>query len=65
MTPDQVVNFNEHIFINLSKMDNEVMKEGNIKLTVLNKGFFKGDVVGEIQLSLSKVYHMKDHVMKH
>lgn len=60
-----VVNFNEHIFLELKKMDNEVMQEGVLKLTVLNKGYWKGDVIGEISIALSKVYNKENHVMKH
>lgn len=46
ITPDVKVNFNEHIFIDLKKMDNEVVEEANMVITVLNKGFFKGDIIG-------------------
>lgn len=65
ITPDVKVNFNEHIFIDLKKMDNEQVEEANIEITVLNKGFFKGDVIGKIELSMSKIYHMQNHVMMH
>ena len=46
-------------------MDNEHVEEANMVITVLNKGFFKGDIIGQISLSMSKIYHMKNHVMKH
>jgi hypothetical protein len=46
ITVDAKVNFNEHIFIDLKKVDNEVVEEANIVITVLNKGFFKGDIIG-------------------
>jgi hypothetical protein len=41
------------------------LQEAKIGLSVLNKGFFKGDVIGSFEMSLSKVYNMKDHVMMH
>lgn len=59
VTPDTKVNFNEHLFIDLKKVDDEVVEEANIIITVLNKGFFKGDIIGQIQLGLSKIYGMK------
>ena len=59
------MNFNEHIFIELKKIEDEQATEAKIKFTVLNKGFFKGDVIGEIELSLSKIYDYKNHVMLH
>jgi hypothetical protein len=31
----------------------------------LNKGFFKGDVIGSFEISLSMVYNMENHVMMH
>ena len=46
VTPDTKVNFNEHLFIDLKKMDDEVVEEANIVITVYNKGFFKGDIIG-------------------
>lgn len=65
ITPDASVNFNEHMFIELKKIEDEQATEAKLKFTVLNKGFFKGDVIGEIELSLSKIYNFKDHVMMH
>lgn len=46
-------------------MDNEQVEEANIDITVLNKGFFKGDIIGKIQLSMSEIYNMQNHVMMH
>lgn len=65
ITPDASVNFNEHIFLELKKIEDEAASEAKLKFSVLNKGFFKGDVVGEIELSLSKIYDHKNHVMMH
>ena len=31
----------------------------------MNKGFFKGDVIGLFEMSLSQVYNMKEHVLMH
>ena len=65
ITVDTKVNFNEHIFIDLKKMDKEQVEEANIVLTMQNKGFFKGDIIGQISMSMSKIYHKKNHVMMH
>ena len=46
VTIDTKVNFNEHIFMDLKKMDNEEVEEATMMITVLNKGFFKGDIIG-------------------
>ena len=46
-------------------MDDEEVEEANIVLTMQNKGFFKGDIIGQISMSMSKIYHMKNHVMMH
>lgn len=65
ITPSSIAKLDQHIFIELKKMDNEEMENGVIKFTILNKGFFKGDCIGEIELSIQKVYNKKNHTMMH
>jgi hypothetical protein len=39
------------------------IENAKIVLAVENKGFFKGDLIGQYELSVNKIYNMKDHVM--
>jgi hypothetical protein len=39
------------------------LNDAKIELSAINKGFFKGDVVGSYIMTLSKVYNKNNHVM--
>ena len=56
---------NEHLFIQKKKVDNEEVEEAVVEIAIHNKGFFKGDLIGNIEISLSKIFNMKNHVMLH
>ena len=39
------------------------MEGALITFYVENKGFFKGECIGQFSIALSKVYNMKNHVL--
>ena len=41
-----VLNFNEHLFLEEKKLEKDDATNALVKIAVLNKGFFKGDVIG-------------------
>jgi hypothetical protein len=43
---DATVTYDEHMFMNFSDMKREKMEEANIVISVENRGFFKGDLIG-------------------
>ena len=43
----------------------EKLEEAMIDIYVHHHGFFKGDVIGLMDLTMSKVYNMKDHTCMH
>ena len=57
--------FDEHLFLNFNSLTKEQVREAKINICVINKGFFKGDVIGSFELSMSKIYSEKNHLMEH
>lgn len=62
---DATVRFDEHMFLEFKDLSKEQLEEATIKFQVMNKGFFKGDVIGTNEIPLTKVYNMKDHCLLH
>ena len=46
-------------------VDKKEAEDSKIKLKLLDKGFFKDDLIGEFEFDLSFIYFMKNHVMLH
>ena len=61
ITKDAKVEFDEHLYIELKNQTKEQMETGNITFTAMNKGFFKGEVIGSFGMSVSKIYGMDKH----
>ena len=59
------VTFEEHLFMELKNVSKEDIGNSNILLSVVNKGFFKGDDIGQFEMAVTKIYNMKNHVMEH
>ena len=57
--------YNEHLFFELENMSNQVISDAVIEFKVLNKGYFKREIIGNFKLGVQKIYNMADHVMKH
>ena len=62
---DATVRFNEHMFLEFKDLSKEQLEEATIKFQVVNKGFFRGDVIGTNEIPLTKVYNMKNHCLLH
>jgi len=41
------------------------MESGKIEIKLLDKGFFKDELIGYYEFDLSYIYLMKDHAMLH
>lgn len=65
ITADSTVTFNEHLFLDLKKIEKEDAEDAVLQISIHNKGFFKGDLIGSIDISLSKIYGNENHVMLH
>lgn len=65
ITKNDNVVFNEHHFLEIKNVTNETSANANIKIVCMNRGFFKGDIIGQIELSMSKIYDMDKHTMFH
>ena len=57
--------YDEHMFLELKALTKEKAEAAEIEVSVLNKGYFKGDQIGLAAIGLSKVYFHDGHVMKH
>ena len=55
----------EHLFLEIKGAKKEDLEKAQLKIEVLNKGFFKGDLIGEFEMALTKVYNSKDHSILH
>ena len=65
VTNTTVINWSEHIFLEPRGVDKKEAEDAKIKLKLLDKGFFKDDMIGEFEFDLSHVYYMTDHVLLH
>ena len=57
------VTYDEHLFFEFQKLEPDQIEQALIKIEVENKGFFKSDLIGQFELSLNRVYNMKDHCL--
>jgi len=55
----------EHIFFETKNMEAAKMESGKIEIKLLDKGFFKDELIGYYEFDLSYIYLMKDHSMMH
>lgn len=55
----------EHIFFEPKNMEAAKMESGKIEIKLLDKGFFKDELIGYYEFDLSYIYLMKDHSMMH
>ena len=57
--------YDEHMFIELKNVSKEEIEASEISFSIQNKGFFKGDEIGQFSVSTSKIYFQKNHSMQH
>ena len=60
-----VINWSEHLFCEPRNVDKKEAEDAKIKIKLLDKGFFKDDLIGEFEFDMSYIYFMKEHVMLH
>ena len=65
VTKDAKLKMDEHIFLDYKALKKAAVEEANIQFNIENKGFFKGDLIGQFEMAVSKIYNMKNHVMLH
>ena len=65
ITRDAKVSYDEHLFFNFHNLDAQEVENAKILLSAENKGFFKGDLIGSYEVSVNKIYNMKNHCLMH
>ena len=55
----------EHIFIECKDIDKKTAEDSKITLKLMDKGFFKGTMIGEFEFDMSFVYFKDKHVFLH
>ena len=63
ISPGTEVTWNEHIYIETGNVKGSEFAEELIEIRILNKGFFKSDLIGYFPISPPTIYNMKDHVV--
>ena len=62
---DVAVTFDDHMFINIPNAKKQDLEDATIVICAENRGFFKGDLIGQFEIAVNKVYNMESNVMKH
>jgi len=57
------IKWDEHLFLEAGEVKAAEIQEAMIEVQILNKGFFKSDLVGSYAVSAAKIYDRKDHVL--
>ena len=55
----------EHLFLEIKGAKKDDIEKAQIKFSIVNKGFFKGDTIGEFEMALTKIYNSKEHTLPH
>ena len=55
--------WDEHLFLETGKVGSKEVEEGLIEIEILNKGFFKSDLIGYFPISAPTIYNMKEHLV--
>ena len=63
VTRSQEVKWDEHIYIESGEVKGADFADELIEIRLLNKGFFKSDLIGYFPISPPTIYNMKDHVV--
>lgn len=56
--------WSEHIFLEQKDVSKQQAESGKILLKLLDKGFFKNEVIGQFEFDLSYIYLMDKHAME-
>ena len=62
---DTKVTWDEHIFFEFHKLTSEEIENAELKIMAENRGFFKGDLIGEFTIGVQKIYSQKNHAMRY
>lgn len=65
VTSESVVNWAEHVFIELRGKSIQDVEGTKISLKLCEKSMFKNAVIGMYEFDFSYIYFMKDHTLKH
>lgn len=57
------IKWDEHLFLETGKVSSKEIEEGLIEIEIMNKGFFKSDLIGYFPISATSIYNMKDHLV--
>ena len=63
ITRSSTVKWDEHLFLEVGEVKAGDIQEAMIEVQILNKGFFKSDLVGSFAVSAAKIYDRADHVL--
>jgi len=56
--------WSEHIFLEQKDVSKQQAESGKILLKLLDKGFFKNEVIGQFEFDLSYIYLMDKHALE-
>lgn len=59
------VNWSEHIFLEPKNIEKQAAEEAQISIRLMDKGFFKDQLIGSFEFDMSFIYFKKDHVLLH
>lgn len=59
-----MVKYDEHLFLEIKNKTKDELQQAIIKIEVMNKGFFRNDMIGEFTIPASTIYNMKDHTLR-
>ena len=57
--------WDEHLFFELPNLTSEKIENAELTIQAENKGFFKGDLIGEFTIGVQKIYSMKNNAMRY
>ena len=59
------VNWSEHIFLEPKNIEKQAAEDAQISIRLMDKGFFKDQLIGSFEFDMSFIYFKKDHVLLH
>lgn len=63
ITKTTPIKWDEHLFIEVGEQTQKEIETALIEIEILNKGFFKSDLIGYFPLSTVTIYNLKDHLI--
>ena len=65
VTSTTVAEFDYHAFIELMNQSVADLEQTKIMIKVLKKGYFKANMIGQVELDLTYIYNLENHTKEH